>query len=148
MHFALTGIFDDGRAVGFDVQMNTRREINYVRGDSFTVDVTMLYPDGSRVDVGSGVGVSAQLVVKRNSRDWMKWLNLTGVVLTPALSGEPSPIGVMRFTANPSAFTQILPGRYVYDVFLTIGGVRNAVIPLSHFFVQPSTIGPQSIPNP
>jgi hypothetical protein len=147
MNFKLTGIFDDGRSLGVDVHPNTRRDINFVRGSSLIIDVAMIYNDGSPINLAA-VAATGVFTMKKNSSEWLKRLRIEGVILTPAVSGEPSPIGTMRFAADPRAFTQILPGRYVYDIALTIADVRNIVVPLSHFFVQPSTIGPGTIPNP
>ena len=52
------------------------------------------------------------------------------------------PSGEAEFAVTPADTRHLEPGQYVYDVWLTLGGRRDAVVPLSPLHLEASATPP------
>ena len=129
----LNGLVENGTNTNealapFDSYMPLR----VTQGTSLKIVLTVMYPDGLRVDLSQGSPLLT-FTVKQNSLDWMPQVTATGTVTDAAQ-------GIAEFNITPDAFKQFQPGRFVYDIWLVQAGERNPVVPTSPFALLPTVM--------
>ncbi len=137
MYVDALGIWDDGSNRSPVLPSNTRATMSLIRSASTFVRLTVKRNDGTLLDFrDSNPAVTLKLYVRRNARDGGYVLQSTGTVV--ATEGP----GRALFTITSDQTKLIQPGRYLYDVWLTYDGTKNALIPLSTFILQPGLSQP------
>lgn len=137
MNLTLTGILQDGSPLKAGISADPRTTLNFPRGTDVRITVRVLTPSGSEVDL-SGSGTTLILTIKKKpEHDWPK------VVKEATIAS-----GVGTFLIEPGDTANMAVGRYVWDVWLTKDGDRNAVIPLSAINLQPSVAYVPEVPPP
>jgi hypothetical protein len=132
----LIGVIESGEPRGPTVPTNPRTTLALPFGVSLTLRVTMVYADGSPVDMNA-VGVSSVWTIKRSTLDTQAVVQKVGV---PVPAQGPN---IVTFALLPTDFHCMQPGPYVYDVWVTLAdGTRNPVIPTSRIILQPSVTLP------
>ena len=116
MQINLTGVLNDGTAYANAVPRDTRAQIVLVQGASMDIDVRVLLP------TGAGAPSSGQVTfgVKKKAAE--------GALIKKTATYVG---GVWRITLTPADTKQMSVGYYIYDVWFTLGGKRDPVIPLS-----------------
>jgi len=122
MRIDLTGVLTSGPArVGVP---DPRVTIQMQQGSNLEIHVRVLdSTSGSYVSMLTG---TLELSVKKKPAD-----NPAAIYKT-----APTPSAEGVFTILPVDTKNLLPGRYIFDVWLTLGGKRDAVIPLSTLLLE------------
>jgi hypothetical protein len=127
MLIRLTGILEDGSPRRPGVVLDPRSTISFPKGTSATVEVTVTNPSG--VPVVFGVDYTVTLTVKKKPYEQPARIEKVGV-----LAGNKA-----TFTIDPHDTKMLLPGRYLFDIWLTDpDDNRNAVVSLSSFMLLDS----------
>lgn len=123
----LTGLLDDGTPPRPGVQTDPRQTISFPRGSDVAIIATILTPGGALADL-SGVGTTLQLTISKYD-----WQYPPYIVKLASIVGN---IGTFTIAAADTKY--LSAGQYNYDVWLTLGGKRDAVIPLSMMMLTQS----------
>lgn len=115
----LTAIFDDNSPQSSAVPSNPRTQLAMTIGADVTVNMRVLTPAGAQASLS---GATFVLTVKKIPAQDIK-LQKTGAIVG----------GAVQFTILPADTKQLPAGQYIYDVWMTQGGVRTPVMPLSPF---------------
>lgn len=131
MKIALTGVLDDGRELAVGVPTNPRRTLRIPVGETVEITCSVVRRgDGSTVTLPVN---SLTFTLKKSARDSQYVVKTSG----PATEGQ-----VAVFTIPPSATKNAEPGRYVWDLWLTLDGARSSVIGLSPVDIEFSATPP------
>jgi len=126
----LIGILEDGSPPVLGQQpLDPRTTIRWTRGENVTINLTVKNTAGQEVSLAQpgpppADQTSLLLTVKKRPQD-SKVFDKTGT------------LGV--FTITPADTKNMEPGRYVFDIWLTKGGKRDPVVPLSTLLLEPSS---------
>lgn len=123
----LVGLVEDGSAFATGVARNPRREIGVAQGQDVTIQVKVQTPAGQTVVLTGG---SAVLTVKKHPAD-----DTTLISKAAVISGDTATFTLAAADTKPSRMDS---GRYTYDVWLTMGGKRDPVVPASGFVLYPA----------
>lgn len=117
MKISLTGLLDDGtpRAAGVG---DPRGAVTFPQGSDVQIDVTVLRPSGTPVSLAGG---TLSLTVQRKPAE--RWPRIAKAAVISGATGT--------FAITPAETKYLPAGKYVYDVWLTLAGKRDAVIPAS-----------------
>lgn len=138
MIFDLTGVLEDGTPLRPGVPENTRAHLKIPLGADVTIRVRVIYPSGAPVDLNLE-GTGMLLTVKRRPNE-----DPPRIVKGAAIAQ-----GIGIFTLQPGDMYSLTPGLYGYDVWLTIDGKREPIIPLSPLtFLTAAAQVPWSPPPP
>lgn len=118
----LTGILETGVPRQAGITENPRRTLRIPLGADVTLRLRVLTPDGALLSL---VGATLVWSVKRRPSDGQVIISKTGV------AGVGADAGSTVFTLIPFDTRLISPGLYGYDIWLTQGGKRDPVVPLS-----------------
>lgn len=131
MKISLVGLLDDGSPRRAGVPVNPRNTITISQGGDVIFEVKVQATSGTLVDLHD-VSTSMIWSVKKKPAD------------QPALirSVAARTVQTATFTLTPADTKNLTPGRYVYDVWLTLGGKRDAVIPLSTLILEAAATPP------
>ena len=136
MKITLTGLLDNGAPRRPGV-VDPRRTVSFPRGSDVRLVVSVITPSGTPVPL-SGAGVELLLSVKRRATEYPPRLVKKAVL--SASSGE--------FTFGPGDTRWMQAGQWVYDIWLTKDGERNAVVPTAPFLLTESVAAIPSAPPP
>jgi hypothetical protein len=125
----LTGVVEMAGARDTGVPVNPRTTLRYTRGSTLDVALRVVGSDGAPIDL---TGATLELTVKRTPSSDERILVLAGTVVFAPLSG------CAVFSIPATAFSYTDPGRYVYDIWLARGTLRDAVMPVSPFVLESS----------
>ena len=123
MRIELTGVLEDGTPRRAGVPTDARANINFLKGSDAEIIVTVVTPGGDPVDLTGAFTEILLTVKKRPEED------------PPRIARAASSVAGNRatFIFVPADTRRLDAGLYTYDVWLTKGGARNSVIPLSPF---------------
>lgn len=122
----LVGVLENGGERATGVPANPRRAVVVPRGGNVTLRVSVLLSDTG----GSVVGGTLTMTLKKKASDASTLLSKS-----VALGSD--------FTLLPTDTKGLDPGIYAFDVWHTDGaGVRNPVVPLSPFHLEPAATLP------
>jgi len=138
MQILLTGIVEDSTPRKIGVPPNARATVSLPKGSDLTLTVKVITPSGNAVDLG-GAGTGLSLTVRKKPYRY----DYPRIVKLASLSGN-----VGTFLIEPGDTHDFCPGMYVYDVWLTKDGSRDAVIPTSSFQVLESVAATPVRPPP
>jgi hypothetical protein len=124
MVIELIGVLETGGPRAAGVPVDPRRTLTVPLGTSLTLRVSVLASDGSQVQLPIN---SLAWTVKKSPLDTSAAFTKTG----PAVAGA-----VCDFSLLPADTKNLSPGKYVFDVWYVVAGVRNAVVPLSPFELE------------
>ena len=127
MKITLTGVVEDGTDRASDVPANPRTPLVVPLGVDLEVELTVVTADGGAVTPDSVV-----LTVKKKATDTQAAITKSGVV------GASTTI----FTLAPTDTKDLEPGLYAYDVWVTVSGKRDPVIPTSPFILEAAVTRP------
>lgn len=127
MLITLTGLLQDGSLPRAGVLSDARRTVIVPLHANLTINMSVVSPNGHVLDL-SGVGTSLLLQVMKRPNEDIK------LKKTATIAGK-----VATFTVTPADSKNLLAGYYVYDVWLTLAGLRDAVIPLSSWVFSAET---------
>lgn len=128
MKLRLTGVVQDGTSVAAGVPSNPRTTMEVIQGAAVTIEVTVVRPGGDAVALA---GTSPTLTVKKRPQE-SAILRLVGVP-----SGN-----VAVFTLTSAQTRAMQPGLYGYDVWITLAGLLETVVPLSPFRIEAAAYPP------
>jgi hypothetical protein len=128
----LVGVLEDGAIRADFLPQNPRKAVRVQKGADVTIRVQVFHANGTKADLRTGAA-SLALQVKRKSSD-VPPLIAKAATLTAAADG----VGEFTFTPSDTLSTNIPPAVYVYDVWLTQSGKRDAVVPISPFIIEPA----------
>ena len=126
MRIEVTGVLEDGTPRRAGVPINPRTTLSVPRGVDLELVVTVVTPLGAAVNLEDG-STSVVFTLKRRSQEEAR------ITKTAAKSGNRA-----TFLITPAELKRLQPGLFSWDVLLTKGGLRDAVIPLSPFKLQAS----------
>jgi hypothetical protein len=119
----LAGLWDDGTPLAQSLAGNVRRVLQFPLGADVTVVLDVVANSGNPLTVTSA---TVKLTARVQPSSAPIFTPLVGVAPLPPRRGR-----VLFTIPNMIAKLGVSPGRYVYDIWATIGGVRNAVVSLS-----------------
>lgn len=119
----LIGLTNDDGADEF----NPRKTLSITRGEDMTIRLTLRNPSGAFITT---TGSTFALTVKKKATDSQALIAKTGTV------GD----GASTFTIDVADTKKLDPGRYVYDIWSTLGGKRSAVVPLSTLILESNVV--------
>ncbi len=136
MKIFLTAVLEDGTPRRAGVPVDTRAGLEIPKGADVEIRVTLITPGGTPV----GMAPTDQLLftVKRRPEEDPK------ISRAAVLNG--SSIGVV--TLVPTDTRRLTPGLFGYDIWLTKGGVRDVVLPLSPFALSAANAPIPSVGSP
>lgn len=113
----LQGLLEDGTPPTPD-RFNPRKAISFCHGQDVSIRFQVRTPGGGGVPITDPT--SLVLTVKKNPAD------------SPLFKVTPTIVaGTPTFAITPANTKNLQPGTFVYDIWLTAGGKRDAVVPLS-----------------
>lgn len=125
-HIVLQGVVDNGGCFHPLVLRDTRREIAFPRMADVIIEVCVTYPSGQPVMEGEDLklGVRSPSCVA---------------------SGTLQKIGVFAkgkgvFTLSGVDTAQFCPGRYIYDIWLTVAGKAYQIVGISPLVIQANVV--------
>lgn len=122
----LVGVLDDGSPLAPGVPLDPRTTLRSEIGESFLVNVRVLYPNGRIAQLKPPTVV--QLTLKK-SPDGQKVFLKTAAIVN----------NVATFSGIPHDTKTLVPGLYVYDVWIDQGGnQRFPVVALSNWILGPT----------
>lgn len=119
----LVGVVDNGTCYSPRVSPKTEHEISFPRLSDVTIEVRPLYPAGNKVLAGTGLTLGI-----RSRDDSRVKLTKTGTFAN----------GVGRFELTPADSAKFCAGRLVYDIWLTVDGVRYQIVAPSFLKLTPN----------
>lgn len=129
----LIGILEDGTAPNAlsGVPETARITLAMTQGSTLKVRLSVVNTAGTPIRFADDVAVAVTMTVKRNAQQDAADLTIIGTFVPLA--------GVNRadFSLSPLATKFLIPGRYVYAVWLTFNGSRDPVVPPSPFRLEP-----------
>lgn len=128
MRIVVTGVLEDGTPRSAGVPTNSRHNLNVQRGGDLALEVHVVTPLGTAVPLG-GAGTTLIFTAKKRPEQ-----SPPSIVKTATLAGN-----VGTFLITPADTKRLQPGLYSWDVWLTKGGLRDAVVPLSPLQLQASS---------
>lgn len=131
MNLSLTGVLEDGSPRGASVPNNPRRALNVPLGGDVSLALSMVKADGAPLTLAGGDVVL--LTVKKKPSDQQAVFQKTGAHTST---------GLATFTLVPTDTKQLTPGLYCYDVWVTFGGKRSPLVPVSPFQLEPAATLP------
>jgi hypothetical protein len=117
----LVGVLEDGGPRSSGVPENPRLALSFPIGSNVTLRLRVVLPSGQNAPAGT-----LTWTLKKKPEDAQKVFVKTATLAAGAASFAVLPADTKRFAA----------GQYVYDVWHEVGGVRNAVVPLSPFRLE------------
>lgn len=131
MKISLVGVLEDGTPRRTGVPVNPRNTITIQQGANVTIEITAKTSSGTIIDFGA-VGTVVAMSIKKKPAD-----QPAAIYKTATRSGT-----LATFALVPTDTKNLTPGRYVYDVWLTFGGLRDAIIPLSTLILEAAATPP------
>jgi hypothetical protein len=127
----LTGVLGTGDNPGRSVPANARTALRLTQTATVTVQLAAFQSGGPPLPL---TGAALVLSVGRRPSD------LPMIQKTGTLDPQAGP-NVVNFQFDPAdTRPDLVPsGRYVYDVWMTVAGVRDILVPASPFVVEPTT---------
>ena len=138
MNINLIALLNDGSPPRAGVLTDARQTVTLPQGSDVSLRVAVVTPTGAPVDL-SQPGTELILTCKR------KPLYQVAIVKRANLT-QGRGIGV--FTLEPGDTWGLVPGQYLYDVWLTLDGARSAVIPASMLQLTASVAPVPRVPPP
>jgi len=132
MLISLTGVLEDGTPRGSDVPPSAAQTIAFPQGSDVTLRVSVVNAAGIPVDL-SASGTSLTFSVKK-----VTWPFEVVPRVTKVAAFTNARWGVAEFTIRPGDMWYLKPGDWLYDIWLTLDGARNAVVPTSRLVLQAS----------
>ena len=130
MILKLTGVLPNGAALAPGVPSNPRAALRFIQGSDVVIQLTVVTPDGAKVDLTGG---TLQLVARARIFESRELLSIAGVIAA---------IGRADFTLSNTQ-TSIDAGVLIYDIsFTDSGGAKDFVIPASPLHVGASATLP------
>lgn len=134
----LIGIVDGGGPRDPNLPLFAQKQINMVSGSSVTVRISVFREDGTPIPLAADPSLLLTLAVSRSSYDYAPIPQLKKQAsLAPLVAPNAA-----TFAIIPSDTKFLPPGRYVFAVWMTYQGVRDAVVPLSPFVIEPAGLLP------
>ena len=133
----LTGVVDNGAALGPDVPVDQHQTLRYPLGANATIRLTVVDNSGVAVDL---TGCTCALEIKRSPLERVPVIQRKTAVNIPSLGKN-----VADFTFVPTDFAYVPtgPGRYMYEVWLTdAASKRSPIVPLSVWLLQAAIVLP------
>lgn len=118
-------MLDDGTPLRPGVPANPRRNINLAQGADLELRVDVVTPLGTPVRLAGG---SAVLTVKRRPDERPRIEKTVGTFVGNRAT----------FLIAPADTKRLQPGLFSWDVWLTLSGKRDPVVPLSPWNLQAS----------
>jgi hypothetical protein len=136
MRIDLTGVLEDGSPRRIEIT-DARTTLTVQQGGDLELVVRVVRPNGQAVVLNSS-GAELLLSVKKRTTE------------SPPRLVKTATLGTDRgtFLLEPADTKFLSPGKYVYDVWLTLDGNRDAVIPTSPFVLTASVAAVPSAPPP
>lgn len=131
----VVGVVEDGNNRARNVPANPRTTISMISQSDLTIRLTILAASGQPVVLTGGTVV---LTVKKTSRGLAPYpatISRLGVLKT---QDGPGRVDFTLVPADTDPLKMVAPGRYVYDIALTLSGARQVVVPLSPFIIEPA----------
>jgi hypothetical protein len=128
----LLGVIEDGTTRASTVPKIAGREIQFAAGETVTVRLTVVKPDGEPADTVA----TYTLTIKKRTKD--------GDALA-AKNGTPMPLdgpGRLNFTIASNDTKDAEPGRYVYDIWRIDGTNKMPVISALPVLLRPRCLLP------
>lgn len=129
MVLQLTGTVIDGSPKN-DMIVYPNRTLQIPKGADFEIQLTLV--DSAGVPIAIALPNSVILSADRALNPYMPALRLTAVATT---GGAPN---CVSFVGTPDATKFLDPGRYWYDVWVTLGGARHQVVQPSILHLRPT----------
>ena len=124
MIIRIAGLLPDGSTPRDGVVDDARRTINVPIGTSLDLVLSIVTPNGASVDLN---GATIQFTLKKRPLEDIK------IAKTGIIAG-----GGATFSILPADSKNLFPGYYLWDVWFTKAGKRDAVIPLSPWLFSAS----------
>lgn len=126
----LEGLLPDGSPAAAGVTLNPRKALSLGVGQDASLRLTVRTPSGEAVPLAAPAALV--LTVKKVAVGPVLFQRVPTVL----------PSGQAEFAVTPADTRYLEPGQYVYDVWLTLGGKRDAVVPLSPLHLEASATPP------
>jgi hypothetical protein len=131
----LTGVLDDGSPRTLGVPADPARTLTLPEWNDVILEVAVIRPDGSEVDLQPAVSPAV----------FTCWLSVSRspACARPDLQFKSTAVkqltrNVVVFSLQPAALRRFFPGRLFYEVSLDFGGKRYQLVPVSALVVQPA----------
>lgn len=132
----LKGVWDDGTNYAPNVSPSTATTIQFFAGSSVVLRLCVITNNGALM---TQTGAAVVFRVKQSTGDGLDLISKDGVAVLRAP-------GRWDFTLDPADTSVLVPGRYVFDVWLTQGtgdaAISSPVVQLSALFLAPSNVQP------
>lgn len=125
----LTGVLQDGSPPRPGVPLNPRVAITLSKGQALTIELTVVNAGGVAVPL---TGTVPTLTIKKRPQD-QKLLQY----VAPSIVGN---VATFQIPALDTKKKIDHPGPYIYDIWVTVGGALQPVVPLSPFIVEPAAL--------
>jgi hypothetical protein len=127
----LTGVLGTGDNPGRRLPSNARTALRLTQTATVTVQLAAFDSGGPPLDLA---GADLVLSVGRRPSD-------LPIILKPGVLDLQAGPNVANFYFVPAdTKPDLVPsGRYIYDVWMTVAGVRDILIPSSPFVIEPTT---------
>lgn len=129
MQVNLIGIIEDGTISSPLLPQNNRQTIQIQYGTSLKIIMSIYFRSGSSVPLG----MSDILVMNVRSKPL-----LDSIIVSNGTRRLDLGVGVAEFDVTPAQMKPFLAGNYLYDIWLTQGTDRNAIMPTSAFLILDS----------
>jgi len=129
----LVGVLEDGAARNAlsGTPENARIALSMTQGSTLKVRLSVVNTGGTPVRFADDVAVAVTMTVKRSASQTEADLTIIGTFVP--LDG----INRADFSLSATATKFLVPGRYVYAVWLSYNGSRDPVVPPSPFILEP-----------
>jgi hypothetical protein len=131
----LLGIVENGAVASSLLPANNRTPISMPKGTDLFVNMDLYKRSGQRASLITGSPVLL-LTVRKKFTD-LKFVIRKQGTITNAPMGQVQFVIAHADTKDPS----FEPGLYSYDIWLTQAGFRDAVMPISAFYLTPADAG-------
>lgn len=128
----IIGVLEDGGPPSPSVPLNSRRQILVTKGANTMLRLRIVGRSGVVPDLSLDPASAAVLTVRKHSGDTVALASVAGAKV-PSRSACS-----FDFALTPAIFKPLEPGRFVYDVWLTLNGVRDPVVPMSSLLLEPT----------
>jgi hypothetical protein len=131
-------VLEDGAAPNAlsDVPDNARIELRMTQGSTLKVRLYLVNTAGTPLRLAADPTATVWMTIKAKANQDTPNLSVAGTILTAEGQNR------VDFSIPAAATTYMVPGRYVYDVWLTFNNSRDPVVPLSPFILEPGLLLP------
>ena len=138
MNLAVVGVLEDGSNLRQGVPANPRTALRITLGDNVELTLTVVRPNGAYVDL---TGATLTWTIKQNPAYQQYVVQAVAAQVGADALNLKRGVAIFRIGQSDYRKTQVQPGRYGYDVVMVDSdGNRNAVVPLSPIFVEPTNL--------